>query len=301
MSTALNTESRLITLLSNFINLVAVKLPDDTYKRLIELRKRETSPQTIFIYDAMFKNIDLALQRKAPLCQDTGVLEFYISFGENFPYKSALLKSIKEATIRSTQLGFLRPNVVDSATDKNTGNNVGPRLPWIETEIIPDANYTDVKLYLAGGGTSRPGRATTLDPSVRWEGLIKFVLDTISEYGPPACPPLLVGVGIGATIDIAASLSKRALLRPIGTRNEEPKIAKLEEILENELNELGIGPQGLGGRTSVMGVHIEYAGRHPATFAVAVSTGCWALRKGHMRIYQDLSYELFSHRGDKLE
>jgi L(+)-tartrate dehydratase alpha subunit len=292
---------KLSQLLSSFINLVTVKLPDDVYAKLVELRSRETSAWGRFIYDAMFRNIELALQRGAPLCQDTGVLEFFISFGENFPYKTALIDAIREATVRSTRLGFLRPNVVDPVTDRNTGNNVGPMVPWIEVEVVPGVSYADVKLYLAGGGSSRPGRAAVLDPTESWEALVKLVTDVVIEYGSAACPPLFVGIGVGATMEIAAVLSKRALLRPIGSRNPNPYIAKLEEVLEEELNKLGIGPQGLGGATTVAAVLIEYAGRHPATFATAVSTGCWALRKGHLRVYPDLSYEVLSHRGERLE
>jgi len=294
-------ESKLVKLLSSFINLVVVKLPDDVYAKLCELRSREDSAWGKFIYDAMFRNIELALQRRAPLCQDTGVLEFFISLGEDFPHKSALLKALREAVIASTQQGFLRPNVVDPVSDRNTGNNVGPRVPWVEVEVVPGASHADVRLYVAGGGSSRPGRATTLDPAEGWEGLVRLVVDTVIEYGAAACPPLFVGIGIGATVNMAAKLSKVALLRPLGSRNPEPKVARLEEVLEEELNKLGIGPQGLGGLTTVGAVHIEYAGRHPATFAVAISTACWALRKGHLRIYPDMTCEPLSHRGEKLE
>ncbi|MEM4487232.1 MAG: fumarate hydratase [Desulfurococcaceae archaeon] len=293
--------SQLSRTILSLVNTVAVKLPDDVLNKLQELIARETIPHSRFIYAAMMENLNLAYIKKAPLCQDTGVLMFYITFGDRFPYKSELLKAIHEAVVQSTELGYLRPNVVDLVTNKNTGNNIGPRLPWIEIEIEPDVSYADVKLYMAGGGSSRPGRATTLDPVQGWKGLVDFILSVIAEYGPPACPPLLIGVGIGPTVEIAAALSKRALIRPIGSRNNNQLIAQLEELLEEELNKLKIGPQGLGGSTSIMGVHIEYAGRHPATFAVGVSTACWALRKGWIRINSDLSYEVLSHKGGLID
>ncbi|MEM4527992.1 MAG: fumarate hydratase [Desulfurococcaceae archaeon] len=295
-------ESALVELMTKFINTVAVKLPSDVYAKLLELSSKETSSSGKFIYSAIFKNLELALLRKAPLCQDTGVLEFYVTLGEMFPYKSLLLKSIRKAVIESTKQGFLRPNVVDPVSDKNTGDNTGPLIPWIEVDIEPGSDHVDVRLYMAGGGSSRPGTARVLDPAEGWEGLVKFVIDVIAKYGPPACPPLMVvGVGVGPTVEIAAVLSKRALLRPLGSRNPEPSIARLEEILEDAINKLGIGPQGLGGSTTVGEVHIEYAGRHPATFAVGVNTACWALRKGWLRINSDLSYQLLSHRGGLIE
>ncbi|MGC8674899.1 fumarate hydratase [Fervidicoccus sp.] len=294
--------NKLVKILSGFINVVAIKLPDDVNEKLNELIEKEQSDVGKLVYEAVKKNLSLALERKAPLCQDTGVLEFFVKFGENFPYKSMLLKAIREGTVISTKNGFLRPNVVDPSTEKNSGDNTGPKIPWIEIEIEENSDYADVQLYLAGGGASRPGSARTLDPAEGWSGIAKYVIDVVSSYGPPACPPLMVvGVGIGATSEIAAMLSKKALLRKMGERNINPKIAKFEEFLEEELNNLGFGPQGLGGKTSIGEVHVEYAGRHPATLAVGVSTSCWALRKGWIRIMPDLSYEIYSHRGVKIE
>jgi len=292
---------RLAEVLSKFINLVAVRLPDDVYARLEELSRREISPWGRLVYDAVFRNLELATRRRAPLCQDTGTPQFYLSIGEGFPYGSALLKAIEVAVVRSTELGYLRPNVVDPVTGRNTGNNLGPRAPWVEVELAPGIPYADVRLYLAGGGSSRPAVARTLDPAEGWEGVVRFVIDTVAECGAPACPPLMVvGVGVGATVDIAASLSKKALLRPLGTRNPDPWVAELEVLLEEAINSLGIGPQGLGGSVTVGEVHVEYAGRHPATLAVGVSISCWALRRGYLRVYPDLTYEVLSHRGAEL-
>lgn len=291
----------LTRLLTSFIKTTAIKLPDDVLTKLRELMSKESSSYGKFIYEAMMENINLALAKKAPLCQDTGILEFFVRIGENFPYKSILLSAIREATIEATRMGYLRPNVVDPITSKNTGDNTGQNLPWIEIELEPNADYADVTLYLAGGGSSRPGRAVVIDPAKGWKGLIEFVVDTIAEYGPPACPPLVVGIGVGPTMEIAAVLSKKALLRPLGSRNPDPFVAKIEELLEIELNKLNIGPQGLGGSTGVIAVHIDHAGRHPATFAVGISTSCWALRRGLIRIKSDLSHELLTHSGGLIE
>lgn len=293
---------RILNLVKRLVATTAILLPDDVYEKLREMASQEASPYGRMVYEAIFKNLELAASRRAPLCQDTGVPEFYVALGDGFPYKSELLGSIREAVAEVTKLGLLRPNVVNPATGRNTGDNTGPRMPWIELEVVPGSDWAEVQLYLAGGGSSRPGRAAVIDPAEGWEGVLRFVVDTVAEYGPPACPPLMVvGVGVGATVEIAASLSKRALLRPLGTRNPDPRIAEIEVMLGEALSELGIGPQGLGGATSIGEVHVEYAGRHPATIAVGVSTACWALRRGWMRIRKDLSYEVLSHRGGLID
>jgi L(+)-tartrate dehydratase alpha subunit len=150
---------------------------------------------------------------------------------------------------------------------------------------------------MAGGGCSLPGQGKTLMPAAGYEGVVKFVFDVMTSYGVNACPPLLVGIGIGGSIEVAANLSKRALFRPIGSRHPDPKGAEMELLIEEGLNEIGIGPQGLSGKNSVTGVHIEKAARHPSTISVAVSVGCWAHRRGTIRINEDMSYEILSHKG----
>lgn len=292
---------RLTNLITKFISLVAVKLPDDVPPALVNASRVEDSPHARLVYEAMFKNLEVATHRNVPLCQDTGVLEFFLTLGEDFPYWRDLLEALREAVVRATDEGFLRPNVVDPSTGSNTGNNTGLGLPWVEVELLPNVDYADVQLYMAGGGSSRPGSARVLDPAVGLDGVAEFVLNTIAEYGPPACPPLVVGVGLGPTVEIAALLSKKALLRTLGSRNPNSKIALLEERLTEAINELGVGPQGLGGRVTALAVHVEYAGRHPATLAVGVSTACWALRKGWLRVFQNLSYQVLSHGGAVLE
>ncbi len=291
---------KLVEILSRFVSLVAVRLPDDVLPALLKASRLEDSARARLMYDAMFKNIEIAALKRVPLCQDTGVLEFFIGLGEAFPHGAVLVKAVREAVARATGDGFLRPNVVDPVANRNTGDNTGPHLPWVDLEILPGVDYADVRLYLAGGGSSRPGSARVLDPALGLEGVAEFVLNTVAEYGPPACPPLVVGVGIGPTVEIAAVLSKRALLRELGSRSPDPRVAMLEEKLAEAINELGIGPQGLGGRVTALAVHVEYAGRHAATLAVGVSTGCWALRRGWLRVYPDLSYRVPSHRGVEL-
>ena len=148
---------------------------------------------------------------------------------------------------------------------------------------------------MAGGGCSLPGKAMVLMPGAGYEGVAKFVLDQMTSYGVNACPPLLVGVGVATSAETAALLSKKALLRPLGSHNENARAAEMERLLEEGINAIGIGPQGMGGNSSVLGVHIENRARHPSAIGVAVSVGCWSHRRGHVIFDRDLHATVTTH------
>ena len=204
------------------------------------------------------------------------------------------------ATARATEIGPLRHNAVETFDEHNTGTNTGSSIPWLDWEIIPGVDYAIVDVYMAGGGCTLPGASKVLMPGQGYEGVVEFVLDVITSRGINACPPLLVGVGVSTSVETAARLSKKAILRPVHSKNTNPNAALMEELLEEGLNELGIGPQGLTGDRTVMGVNIENSARHPSTIGVAVSTGCWAHRRGQIRLNADGSYEILSHEGVSL-
>jgi L(+)-tartrate dehydratase alpha subunit len=149
---------------------------------------------------------------------------------------------------------------------------------------------------MAGGGCTLPGSATVLMPGQGYEGVTDFVFNVITSRGVNACPPLLVGVGVSTAVGNRRAFVQEGALRPVGSHHANENAAKMETLLEEGLNELGIGPQGLTGN-SVMGVNIESSARHPSTIGVAVSTGCWAHRRGKIRVNADLSYEIISHQG----
>ena len=132
------------------------------------------------------------------------------------------------------------------------------------------------------------------------EGVTKFVLDVMTSYGLNACPPLLVGVGVATSVETAALLSKKALMRPIGSHNDNERAAKMEALLEDGINAIGLGPQGMGGKYSVMGVNIENTARHPSAIGVAVNVGCWSHRRGHIVFDKDLNYKITTHTGVEL-
>lgn len=289
--------SVMIDIMASFTNYVGKHLPDDIMDKLSELRSAENSLLAKVVYDSMFENLTKADELNRPCCQDTGVIQYFIKAGANFPLLSDIRPILDEAVKKATREAPLRHNAVEIFVEKNTGNNVGDRIPWIDWEIVPNDSGITLEVYMAGGGCSLPGQGKTLMPAAGYEGVTQFVFDVMTSYGVNACPPLLVGIGIGGSIEVAANLSKKALFRPIGSRNGEQEGAEMEQLIENGLNEIGIGPQGLTGENSVMGVHIEKAARHPSTISVAVSVGCWAHRRGTIHINKDMSYEILSHKG----
>ncbi|MGE5614567.1 MAG: L(+)-tartrate dehydratase subunit alpha [Bacillota bacterium] len=289
-----------IDIMARFTAYAAKHLPDDVLAKLKELREKERSALAGIAYDAVFENIKLADELDRPVCQDTGVIQYFVRAGAGFSLIGSMEHCLREAAKRATVLGPLRHNAVEVFDEKNTGTNVGTRIPWIEWEIVPDSSDAEIYVYMAGGGCSLPGTAKVLMPLEGYEGIVKLVFDQVVSYGINACPPLLIGIGIAGSAEVASKLSKKALLRPIGSRNSNPRAAELESRIENGLNEIKIGPGGLSGESSVMGVHIEQAARHPATIAVGLSVGCWAHRRAMIKISADLQYEVVTHKGATL-
>ena len=288
---------KMTDVMAAFVAYTAKKLPDDVMTKLEELRKQETSPMAKVIYDTMFENQDLAMKLDRPSCQDTGVLQFWVKCGTGFPLIDDLTALLKEAVVQATFAAPLRHNSVESFDEYNTGKNVGKGTPTIFWDIVPHSNQCEIYTYMAGGGCTLPGHAKVLMPGEGYEGLVRFVLDVMTSYGLNACPPLLVGVGVATSVETAALLSKKALMRPIGSHNENERAAKLERLLEDGINAIGLGPQGMGGKYSVLGVNVENTARHPSTIGIAVNVGCWSHRRGHIIFDQDLNYKILSHTG----
>ena len=288
---------RMTDIMTSFIGYTAVHLPDDVVSKLRELRDNEEDPAALSIYDMMFENMRLASELGRPSCQDTGLVQFRIDCGSRFPLLEQLQGILTEAVRQATEKTPLRPNAVETFDEVNTGNNLGTGAPSISWNILPMWDGCSVSTYLAGGGCSLPGHAAVLMPGEGYEGAARFVLDRIAEYGPNACPPFLVGVGIANSVDTAAQLSKKALFRPVGSHNPNEKAAEMEQLLEEGINAMGIGPQGMGGKFSVLGVNIENAVRHTATLGVGVSLSCWTHRRGNIVFDRNLSFKTGTHSG----
>ena len=288
---------RLSGLVSSFICHSAGHLPDDVKTRLAQMKEVETEGFAPSIYDVMQKNMEMADKLGRPSCQDTGLPQFFAKVGTGFSYLEEIEPALVEAVRKATVEAPLRHNAVEVFDEVNTGNNVAHRIPWIDWELVPGSDKLELYFYMAGGGCALPGFAKVLMPLEGYDGIAKAVFDQMTTYGVNACPPCLVGIGIAGSAEVAAKLSKKALLRPVGSHNENPKAAQMEKDIEDGLNSVGLGPGGFGGKLSVMGVNIEQAARHPATLAVGMSTACWAHRRAGIIISPDFTYDFFTHKG----
>ena len=213
------------------------------------------------------------------------MLQFWVKCGTSFPLIGELEALLKEAVVKATFEAPLRHNSVETFDEYNTGKNVGKGTPTVFWDIVPDSDKCEIYTYMAGGGCTLPGKAMVLMPGAGYAGVTRFVMDVMTSYGLNACPPLLVGVGVATSVETAALLSKKALMRPLGSHNENERAASMEKLL------------GMGGKYSVMGVHIENTARHPSTIGVAVNVGCWSHRRGHIIFDKDLNYTITTHSG----
>lgn len=278
------------------VSTAAIYLPSDVKRALKSAQENETSELAKKVIGSMLMNLDVAEAEGRPSCQDTGTVIFYIRAGDKFPYLGMLERALRNATIRATAEVPLRPNSVNIITGKNSNNNTGDRIPWIEWELVPGPDTADVTVVLKGGGSESPSMAKVISPAEGMKGVYKLVLDDIFEQGPKPCPPVVVGIGLGPTADIAMKLAKKALLRDIGQRNPDAELSKIETSLLEAINKLGWGPHGVGGSTTALDVHIDAVNRHPASFAVGIATVCWEDRKSTMRIHPEGKVEFLTHQ-----
>ena len=183
---------KLTNYMANFVDYIGKVLPDDIIAKLDELGEKEDSPLSKVIYQTMKKNQGLAKELNRPSCQDTGVLQFWVKCGTNFPLIGELEALLKEAVVKATFQAPLRHNSVETFDEYNTGKNVGKGTPTVFWDIVPDSDQCEIYSYMAGGGCTLPGKAMVLMPGEGYEGVTKFVLDVMTSYGLNACPPLLV-------------------------------------------------------------------------------------------------------------
>jgi len=271
-------------------------LPPDVKEALIRARDAEENPLAKSQLEAILKNCEIAEKEGKPICQDTGLIIFYLRVGENFPVKGKLSEILRRATIKATRNIPLRPNAVDVLTKVNSGDNTGRYIPWIEWEVVPESNVLEITAFPKGGGSEAPCIARVFSPAQGLKYVKKLVVDTVAEWAAKPCPPVVIGVGIGGTIDIAMKLAKKCLLRPIGVKHENREIAELEDELLELVNSLGVGPHGVGGKTTALAVHVDCAHRHPATFAAGLAFNCWAARRSKVRISPNGDVEFITHK-----
>ncbi|KJS78131.1 MAG: fumarate hydratase [Desulfotomaculum sp. BICA1-6] len=228
------------------------------------------------IIQQLMDNAEIASSEKVPMCQDTGYAVVFVELGQDVHIEGGLLEdAINEGVRRGYTEGYLRKSIVGHPLERvNTGDNT-PAV--IHIKLVPGEQ---IKIIVApkGGGSENMSAIKMLKPAEGVEGVRKFILDTVRAAGPNPCPPIIVGVGIGGTMEKAALIAKEALLRPAGMPNPRPEIAKLESEFLNDVNALGIGPQGLGGIYTALAVHVEIYPAHIASLPVAVNINCHASR-----------------------
>jgi fumarate hydratase subunit alpha len=279
----------------NILKQAVIYLPEDVKQALKKAYAEETSAAGKTQLKAILDNIELAEKYQAPVCQDTGTIIFYVKAGAEAKNLDKMEEPLIKAVRRATKEIPLRPNAVDPFTQKNSGDNTGRLIPYINWEIV-SGNGIELTVMTKGGGSENVCLTGMLVPGEGINGLKKFVIDAVIKAGAQPCPPTILGVAMGGGSDIAMKLAKKALLRPLNEPNPNPEIAKLEKEIFEAANMTGIGPMGLGGKTTVLGVHIDYAFRHPASFPAAVAFNCWAARRASARINADGTVEYLAHK-----
>lgn len=260
-----------------------IKIPPDVKKALENAYRIEDNPLSRSQLEAILRNIDLAEKLQRPVCQDTGTPYVYVKIGYGFPIELKDLKKIEESIVsgvkRSTKEIPLRPNTVDPFTGRNPGDNTGRYMPFIHYEFT-NSDTMEITVVPKGGGSEYVSVLEMPPPGEGVKAVKRIVVDAVLKAGSMPCPPTVVGVGVGGGSDLALSLAKKAAcIRRLGTVNPDPALDKLEKELYSAINKLGIGAMGLGGKTTVLAVHIDYAYKHPANLPVGVVFQCWALRR----------------------
>ncbi|MCX8116762.1 MAG: fumarate hydratase [Desulfobacterota bacterium] len=250
-------------------------LGEDVIEAFDRALRNEESPVGIEILKELKENAKIAKEEKVAICQDTGYAVVFLELGQEVLLTGGDLKeAVFEGVRQGYREGYLRKSICHPFTRENTGDNT-PAI--LHTEIV-SGDRVKITVAPKGGGSENMSGLAMLTPSDGIEGIKRFVVQRVMESGSNPCPPTIVGVGIGGTFEMAALLAKKSLLRPLGSKNPDPELNRLESELLEEVNKLGIGPQGLGGRTTSLAVHVLMMPCHIASFPVAVNIQCHAHR-----------------------
>ncbi len=249
-------------------------LPESILTEFIKARDIEDRYLSRIIFDILIENAFIAHDLRIPICQDTGIDVVFVEIGKDTKIDGDLIKAINNGLSMGTKKGLLRASVCDPITRKNTGDNT----PGVIHIDLVEGDSLSIKILPKGCGSENMSALKMLSPSYGIEGIIDFVVSHVKSAGPNPCPPGIIGVGIGGTMDKAAFLSKKALLRPIGVYNEREDIKEIEKAIFDKINSLGIGPLGFGGKTSCLWVSVETYPCHIASLPVSVNIQCHAAR-----------------------
>ncbi len=251
-------------------------LPEDVVNTLLKAKEKEASPVGRDVLEQIIENQRISRANQVPMCQDTGFAVIFLEVGQDVHVVNGdLYQAVNDGVKKGYLEGYLRKSIVSDPFHRvNTGDN-SPAV--IHTKIVP-GDKLKVIVAPKGGGSENMSAVKMLKPADGLAGVEQFVLDVVKNAGPNPCPPIIVGIGIGGTMEKACLLAKEALLRPLGKSNGNPEIASLEEALLTKINKLGIGPQGFGGNTTALGVNVEVYATHIASLPVAVNINCHVSR-----------------------
>ena len=264
------------------------EIPPDIVDAIQRAAATETKEVAKRIFSHYLESIALGREKKMIVCQDTGIPIYWVEIGGNLRIDGAQLgDAIVRGTERATREHPLRSSIVSPIKRENRQTNSGERIPIIHYDFGRDSDVLDILFMPKGSGSENMSFMKMLIPADGVKGVKRFVLEQVVGAGPKPCPPTIVGVGIGGSSDLCMTLAKKATARPLGTRHPDPEIAALEAELLDAINQTGIGPQGLGGNTTALAVHIETAWTHITCNPVAVNMQCWRAERRRAKIWAD--------------
>jgi len=265
-------------------------IPKDVVEKIRLSYDTEDSPLGKEVMDTIIKNIEVARKRSLLVCQDTGTPVYLVELGDVEISLPKLIRAIKEGVRDATVKNHLRPNMVHPITRVNTGDNTGRSSPIVHVEL--NEGLKGVMKIVAlpkGSGSENMSALAMLRPADGLKGVKRFVLETVANAGGKGCPPYIVGVGIGGDFEQVTYLAKKVALRPLGSRSEDEIGRKMEDELFLLINKLGVGPMGVGGKITALGVNVEIAETHISSLPVAVNIQCWRGERAEAIIGEDLS------------
>jgi tartrate/fumarate subfamily iron-sulfur-dependent hydro-lyase alpha chain len=270
-----------------------IDLPEDVIEKLMEMRDAETSELARFQLDKILLNAQIAGENRAVICQDTGISSYKVKIGTNAKINGDIVKALSRGTALASKNFPTIPHSVHPLTKVNTGDGTGPHTPLVHWDVMPGVDYVEITAQPVGGGGDLCSAIRMFTGSAPSSEVKRFIIETVAEAGCKPCPPMVIGIGLGGMFETVNKLAKDAVMRPINKRHPEKMIADLEEELLTAINELGIGPMGLGGKTTALAVNIEYGNTGTYILPVAIKVGCWAVHRKTARLNNDGTIQYF--------
>jgi len=269
------------------------EIPPDVVAAIKRAAQNETTEVARRIFSHYLQSIELGQTRNMIVCQDTGIPIFWVEIGGLLRLDGArLTQAIVRGTERATREHSLRSSIVSPITRENRQTSTGERIPIIHYDFVADSEMLEILFMPKGSGSENMSFMQMLVPADGVNGIKRFVLEQVVGAGAKPCPPTIVGVGIGGSSDLCMTLAKKATIRPLGTVHHDPQLAELEKELCHAINQTGIGPQGLGGATTALAVHIESAWTHITCNPVAVNLQCWRAERRRAKLWPDGTVEI---------